>query len=44
MLIDRSTFLECRGFDESFGHIGEALGGSEEHELLARIRRLYPIS
>jgi len=44
MLIDRSTFLECGGFDESFGHIGEALGGCEEQELLARIRRVYPIS
>jgi hypothetical protein len=44
MLVEKSTFLALGGLDESFGHKGESLGGSEEQELLARIRHRYPMS
>lgn len=42
LLVSREVFLKQGGFDPALGHRGNQLGGSEEHELLTRVRRRYP--
>lgn len=44
VLFDRSTLLKLGGFREIYGHRGDTLGGGEEQELLAQIRRHSPTS
>jgi glycosyltransferase involved in cell wall biosynthesis len=44
MLFNRTTFLELGGLADLCGHRGDSLGGGEEHDLLARVRREFPIS
>lgn len=38
LMVSRAVLLESGGFDCRLGHQGEQLGGSEEQDLLARIR------
>jgi glycosyltransferase involved in cell wall biosynthesis len=44
MLFNRTTFLELGGLADLCGHRGDTLGGGEEQDLLARVRRQFPIS
>lgn len=42
LLVSRELFLAEGGFDAALGHRAGRLGGSEEQDLLARMRQKYP--